>query len=78
MRGGGALPFSENFWVRTRVGVSVFKINSTGGCSETQFMPVEGIDLISKVTDRLFSWTHYYDKKIITENKIIKHRFKEL
>ena len=33
--------------------------------------PVELIALLSKVTDKLFIWTHYYDEEIISKNPLI-------
>lgn len=37
--------------------------------------PVELISLVSKVTDRLFLWTHYYDADIIQSNPQHRKRF---
>jgi len=37
--------------------------------------PIELLELISKVTDRVFLWTHYYDKEIIAENPNLSHKF---
>lgn len=37
--------------------------------------PVKLLNLISRVTDKLFIWTHYYDEEIIAKNKALKHKF---
>lgn len=38
--------------------------------------PAELIALLSKVTDKMFIWTHYYDKEIISQNSLIpKNKF---
>ena len=37
--------------------------------------PVELIKLISKVTDKVFLWTHYYDKAIMKARQDIKNKF---
>jgi len=37
--------------------------------------PIELLELISQVTDRVFIWTHYYDREIITANKILSLKF---
>jgi len=37
--------------------------------------PLELLELISQVTGRVFIWTHYYDREIITANKILKLKF---
>jgi len=33
------------------------------------------IKLISRVTDRLFIWTHYYDREVILNRKDLSHKF---
>lgn len=37
--------------------------------------PVELLALISKVSDRVFIWTHYYDAEVINSNPNIAHKF---
>lgn len=37
--------------------------------------PVRLIDLISKASDKVFIWTHYYDKEVISKRKDIAHKF---
>ena len=38
--------------------------------------PVEAIALISKVTNQLYIWTHYYDEQIINSQPILAHHFR--
>ena len=38
--------------------------------------PVELIGLLSKITRRLFVWTHYYDERMIPQNRNVKRRFR--
>ncbi len=40
--------------------------------------PVKLLKLISKVTDRVFVWTHYYDEAIILKSKELKRKFSPL
>ena len=37
--------------------------------------PAELIGLISKFTSKVFIWTHYYDKNIISANPNLRHKF---
>ncbi|MEH1894348.1 MAG: class I SAM-dependent methyltransferase [Nostoc sp.] len=37
--------------------------------------PAELIGLIAKCTDKIFIWTHYYDKKVISGNPNLRHKF---
>ncbi|MGG6295933.1 class I SAM-dependent methyltransferase [Leptolyngbya sp. AN02str] len=37
--------------------------------------PLRLLNLASKVSDRLFIWTHYYDHEIITNTEKLKHKF---
>ena len=37
--------------------------------------PIKLIKLISRVTDRLFIWTHYYDREVILNRKDLSHKF---
>jgi hypothetical protein len=37
--------------------------------------PVEAIALISKITDQVYIWTHYYDEKIIKNNATLSQHF---
>lgn len=37
--------------------------------------PIELLELISQVTDKVFIWTHYYDREIITTNKVLSLKF---
>jgi hypothetical protein len=37
--------------------------------------PVELLKLISKVSDKIFIWTHYYDEKIISNKPDLAHKF---
>jgi len=37
--------------------------------------PVEAIALMSKVTDQVYIWTHYYDEEKIKERAILAHHF---
>jgi hypothetical protein len=39
--------------------------------------PVEAIALMSKVTDTLYVWTHYYDEAKIKARRILSHHFQE-
>ena len=40
--------------------------------------PVELLKLISKVSDQVFLWTHYYDKNIISRRDDLAHKFNRL
>lgn len=40
--------------------------------------PVSLLEHISRVSDRLFLWTHYYDKEIIRNNKTLRRKFGDL
>lgn len=37
--------------------------------------PIELLDLISKVSDKIFIWTHYYDKDMISKRDELAHKF---
>jgi hypothetical protein len=37
--------------------------------------PIKLIKLISRVTERLFIWTHYYDREVILKRKDLSHKF---
>lgn len=37
--------------------------------------PVQLIELIAKASDKIFIWTHYYDKGIISSNPNLAHKF---
>jgi len=37
--------------------------------------PIKLLKLISKVTERVYIWTHYYDQQIITNRKELKDKF---
>jgi len=37
--------------------------------------PIKLLELISRVCDRLFIWTHYYDKEIIINREELRHKF---
>lgn len=37
--------------------------------------PVELLKLASKMSSKIFIWTHYYDEKIISNNKDLSHKF---
>ncbi len=39
--------------------------------------PVELLALISKISDRVFIWTHYYDADVINNTPAIAHKFPE-
>jgi hypothetical protein len=40
--------------------------------------PIKLIKFISRVTDRLFIWTHYYDHKVIKKRKDLRLKFNHL
>lgn len=40
--------------------------------------PVELLKLISRVADRVFIWTHYYNKEAILNNEKLSHKFSPL
>lgn len=40
--------------------------------------PLKLLDLISKVSNRLFIWTHYYDHEIISEREHLRQKFSPL
>jgi hypothetical protein len=37
--------------------------------------PIEAIAYISKATDQVYIWTHYYDRKMIESQRVLSHRF---
>ncbi len=37
--------------------------------------PIKLLHMISKVSDRLFLWTHYYDEEAISSNPELSHKF---
>ena len=37
--------------------------------------PIETLDLISSVTDKIFLWTHYYDKELLDSRGDIRSKF---
>ncbi len=37
--------------------------------------PVELLALLARITDKLFLWTHYYDRDLIAPNQAVKERF---
>lgn len=39
--------------------------------------PMELLALMSKITDRLFLWTHYYDAELVRRNRTLLRRFTE-
>lgn len=39
--------------------------------------PVELIKFMSKVSDRVFIWTHYYDQNIVRSRKELAHKFND-
>jgi hypothetical protein len=39
--------------------------------------PVELLELVSRVTGRLFIWTHYYDEAIVSANAGVGHRMRQ-
>jgi len=40
--------------------------------------PIELVKSASKLSDRIFIWTHYYDKNILSKNKNLSHKFKRV
>lgn len=40
--------------------------------------PIEFLESVARVSDRLFIWTHYYDEKIISGNRNLSHKFAPL
>ena len=37
--------------------------------------PIEVLDLIASLTNKIFLWTHYYDEEQVRSNKEIQQRF---
>ncbi|MGF1497021.1 MAG: class I SAM-dependent methyltransferase [Elainellaceae cyanobacterium] len=40
--------------------------------------PVKLLELMSKASDRLFIWTHYYSQEVITNREVLRPRFSPL
>lgn len=54
----------------------VFQVCIACGVLYHMLNPAELIDLLSRhCSDRLFVWTHYYDKALVSANKAIAQRF---
>lgn len=52
-----------------------FDVCFAAGVLYHQINPVELIYFISRTSDLLYLWTHYYDEKFITQNKNISNKF---
>lgn len=52
-----------------------FDLCLAAGVLYHQINPAEFIHLISKSSDNLYMWTHYYDEKFISQNKNISNKF---
>jgi len=55
-----------------------FDIVFASGVLYHMLEPLKLLKLISLVTKKVFIWTHYYDKEIITSNKELTHKFSDL
>jgi Protein of unknown function (DUF1698) len=40
--------------------------------------PIRLLDLISKASDKVFIWTHYFDENVITNNSAIAYKFSKM
>ncbi len=52
-----------------------FSVAFASGVLYHMIEPVELIARLSKVTDRLFLWTHYYDAHAVSQNRQLRRRF---
>jgi len=57
---------------------AIFDLVIASGVLYHMMNPIELLELMSQVTDRIFIWTHYYDKEIITASKNLSHKFAPL
>lgn len=69
-----------NFWLGDFIsflkqGKSTYDMVFASGILYHLESPIELLHLASKVTERLFIWTHYYDQEIIAKNKALAHKF---
>jgi Protein of unknown function (DUF1698) len=55
-----------------------FDIISASGVLYHMMEPIKLLELISRFTDRIYIWTHYYDEKIIAGNVKLSHKFEPL
>jgi hypothetical protein len=56
----------------------LFDVVFASGVLYHMMEPLQLLKLISVVTNRVFIWTHYYDKEIIASNKELTHKFSDL
>ena len=52
-----------------------FDISIASGVLYHMQNPAELIGLLAKFTDKIFIWTHYYDRRIISANANLRHKF---
>jgi len=52
-----------------------FDIAIASGVLYHMMNPLELLELLSRTSDRLFLWTHYYDESIIRSNSNLSHKF---
>ncbi len=55
-----------------------FDLVLASGVLYHMMQPVELLELISRVTDRVFLWTHYYDEAVLNSNRALKKKFSRL
>jgi hypothetical protein len=52
-----------------------FDVGIASGVLYHMMNPVEVLELLSRKTDRLFVWTHYYDERIIRKSENLSKKF---
>lgn len=64
-----------DFMKYLEVNTQRFDICSASGVLYHMDDPIRLLDLISRCTDRVYVWTHYFDEKIIQSNEHLKRKF---
>lgn len=64
-----------NFTEYLKTSKEKFDVCIASGVLYHMINPIELLYLLSKTTNNLFIWTHYYDDEIISKNKEIKQKF---
>lgn len=64
-----------NFVEYLRTNERKFDLCFASGVLYHMMNPVELIYLLSKTSDLVYIWTHYFDEKLISQNKNIAHKF---
>jgi hypothetical protein len=64
-----------NFVEYLRTNSTKFDVCIASGVLYHMENPAELIALVAKTSDRLFLWTHYYDRNLISSNSGLSHKF---